>query len=296
MRVFLTGATGFIGSRIVPELLAAGHRVLGLARSDAGAAALAAAGAEPHRGDLNDPASLAAAAAEAEAVIHCAFDHDFSNFAANCEKDGRNIAAMGEALVGTGKPFLITSGVGMGSPHGGGLAQEAVFNVDHPNPRTISERTGAALSARGVDVRIVRLPQVHDTQKQGLITPLIDIVRTNGVATYIGDGLNRWSAGHVLDVARLYVLALDRGAAGARYHAVAEEGITARAIAETIAEGLRAPVKSVKPHEAAAHFGWMSIFAGLDMAATSAWTRAQLGWRPTGPDLISDLRAMDYAA
>lgn len=294
MRVFLTGATGFIGSRIVPELLAAGHSVLGLTRSDAGAANLESAGAEAYRGDLNDPATLAAGAAQADAVIHTAFDHDFSNFVANCEKDGRNIAAMGEALLGTSKPFLITSGVGMGSPHGGGLAREDVFNLDHPNPRTISERTGAALSARGVDVRVIRLPQVHDTEKQGLITPLIEIERPQGYTAYVGEGLNRWSAGHVLDVAKLYVLALDKGVAGGRYHAVAEEGLTARAIAETLGAGLKVPVKSLGPEEAAGHFGWMAIFAALDMAASSAWTREALGWTPTGPGLIADLEAMDY--
>ncbi len=294
MRVFLTGATGFIGSRIVPELLAAGHQVLGLTRSEAGAEALTAAGAEAYRGDLNDPATLAAGAAQADAVIHTAFDHDFSNFVANCEKDGRNIDAMGAVLIGTTKPFLITSGVGMGAPHGGGLAREDVLNVDHPNPRTISERTGAALSDRGVDVRVIRLPQVHDTKKQGLITPLIEIERPQGYTAYLGAGLNRWSAGHVLDVAKLYVLALDKGAAGGRYHAVAEEAVTARAIAETLAAGLKVPVRSLSPDEAAAHFGWMTMFVGLDMAASSAWTREKLGWRPMGPGLIADLEAMDY--
>jgi nucleoside-diphosphate-sugar epimerase len=294
MRVFLTGATGFIGSRIVPELLAAGHQVLGLTRSDSGVAALTEAGVEAYRGDLNDPATLAAGAARADAVIHTAFDHDFSNFVANCEKDGRNIEAMGAVLVGTTKPLLITSGVGMGSPHGGGLAREDVLNLDHPNPRTISERTGAALSDKGVDVRVIRLPQVHDTEKQGLITPLIEIERSQGYTAYIGEGLNRWSAGHVLDVAKLYVLALDRGAAGSRYHAVGEEGVTARAISEALGAGLKVPVRSLSPDEAAGHFGWMGMFAGLDMAASSAWTRQTLGWTPTGPGLIADLEAMDY--
>jgi nucleoside-diphosphate-sugar epimerase len=294
MRIFLTGATGFIGSRIVPELLAAGHQVLGLTRSDTGAAALEAAGAQAHRGDLADPASLAAGAAQADAVIHTAFDHDFSNFLANCEKERVAIEAMGEVLVGTNKPIIITSGVGMGSPEGGGLAREDIFNLAHPNPRTISEVTGARLTERGVDVRIVRLPQVHDTVKQGLVTHLVAIERSQGRAAYVGDGQNRWSAAPVQDVARLYVLALDKGEAGARYHAVAEEAVTARDIAEAIGAGLKVPVVSLSPEEAPAHFGWMAMFTSLDMAASSEWTRKALGWTPTGRGLIADLQAMDY--
>jgi nucleoside-diphosphate-sugar epimerase len=182
----------------------------------------------------------------------------------------------------------------MGSPEGGGLAREDVFNLAHPNPRSISEVTGAAYADRGVDVRVVRLPQVHDTVRQGLITPLIEIERARGLAAYVGEGLSRWPAAPVLDVARLYVLALDKGVAGARYHAVAEEGVNARDIAEAIGAGLKIPVVSLAPDEAAAHFGWMTMFVGLDMAASSAWTRERLGWRPTGPGLIADLKAMDY--
>lgn len=294
MRVFLTGATGFIGSRIVPELLARGHGVLGLTRSDAGASALAAAGADVHRGDLEHPQTLAEGAARADAVIHCAFDHDFSNFVANCAKDVRVIEAMGEALKGTDKPLLITSGTGVGSPGPGELAREDVFDAGHPNPRIASELAGQELLAAGVNVSVMRLPQVHDPVKQGLITPLLDIIRRNGVAGYVGDGRNRWPAAHVSDVARLYVMAVERAQAGARYHAVAEEGITARAIAETLAEGLRIPAVSVSPEEVADHFGWMAMFVGLDMPASSAWTRETLGWKPSGPDLISDLKRMDY--
>lgn len=295
MRVFLTGATGFIGSRIVPELLAAGHEVVGLTRSDEGAASLLAAGAEVYRGSLEDPASLASGAAEAEAVIHTAFDHDFSNFVANCEKDGRVIAALGAVLKGSDRPLIITSGTGMGTPVAGGLAREDVFNLDHPNPRTISERTGQDLLDAGVNVSAMRLPQVHDTVRQGLISPYIDIARQKGFVAYVGDGGNRWPAAHVLDVARLYVSAVERGAAGARYHAVAEEGVSARAIAEVVAAGLDLPLVALKPEDAAAHFGWFAMFASLDMPASSVLTRRVLDWQPTGPDLLSDLRAMDYS-
>lgn len=296
MRVFLTGATGFIGSRIVPELRAAGHQVLGLTRSDAGAAALVAQGAEAHRGTLEDLDSLRAGADAADAVIHTAFDHDFTNFVANCEKDGRVIAAMGEALKGTGRPLLITSGTGMGNAVAGRPADEDVFAREHPNPRMISEQTGQKLLDAGVDVRVVRLPQVHDTAKQGLITPYIANAREKGLAAYVGEGANRWPAAHVLDVAKLYVLALDRGEKGARYNAVAEEGIAARTIAETVGTGLGLPVRSLTAEEAGRHFGWLSIFMGLDMLASSAKTRARLGWEPVGPGLVEDLERMDYSA
>lgn len=294
MRVFLTGATGFIGSRIVPELIGAGHQVLGLTRSDAGARILEAAGAKPYRGDIEDLDSLRAGAAQADAVIHTAFDHDFSNFVANCQKDGRVITAMGEVLKGSDRPLIITSGVGIGAGKPGAPALEKMLDRDHPNPRIASEEAAEALKVGGVDVRVVRLPQVHDTEKQGLISPLIDVARQKGVAAYVGDGANRWSAGHVTDVARLYRLALDKGEKNARYNAVAEEGVTAREIAEAVAQGLGVPAVSLAPEEAAAHFSWLGIFVGLDMAASSAWTREALGWSPEGPGLIADLRAMDY--
>lgn len=294
MRIFLTGATGFIGSRIVPELLGAGHQVLGLTRSDAGARMLEAAGVEPHRGDLEDLDSLRAGAGRADAVIHTAFDHDFSNFVANCEKDGRVIAALGECLKGTDRPLLITSGVGMGGGAPGRLATEDVLDLTHPNPRIASEQAGEALREAGVDVRVVRLPQVHDEVKQGLVSPLLDIARQKGFAAYLGEGANRLSAAHVLDVAELYRLALEKGERNARYNAVAEEGVSAREIAEALGAGLKAPVVSLTPEEAPAYFGWMAIFAGLDMAASSERTRRALGWTPEGPGLIEDLRAMDY--
>lgn len=296
MRIFLTGATGFIGSRIVPELLAAGHHVLGMTRSDAGAHVLASAGAEVHRGHLEDLDSLRSGAAKADAVIHTAFDHDFSNFVANCEKDRQAIKAIGSALAGSGRPLLITSGTGMGTAKPGKPATEDVFNTEHPNPRSASEIAGAEMLAEGVAVSVVRLPQVHDTVKQGLISPLIAIARAKGVSAYIGEGLNRWPAAHVLDVARLYRLAIEKCEPGARYHAVAEEGIRVRDIAEVIGAGLGVPVRSISPSDAGDHFGWLAGFVGMDLLASSAWTREVLEWLPSGPSLLEDLSRMDYSA
>ena len=294
MRVFLTGATGFIGSKIVPELLSAGHQVLGLTRSDAGAQALAKAGAEAHRGDIEDLDSLRRGAAVCEAVMHTAFDHDFANFVANCDKDRRVIEALGATLSGSERPLVITSGTGMGSGDHGQPASEDVFNRAYPNPRKASELAGAALSASGINVVVVRLPQVHDRVKQGLISPLVELAREKGVSAYVGDGRNRWPAAHVLDVARLYRLALEKREAGARYHAVDEEGVPAREIAEVIGRGLKVPVTALPPEKAAGHFGWLAAFIGLDMPASSASTRERLGWSPTGPGLISDLERMNY--
>ena len=296
MRVFLTGATGFVGSHIVPDLIQAGHEVLGLTRSDAGAKQLAAADAKAHRGDLEDLDSLRRGAAAADGVIHCAFDHDFSNFAANCEKDRRVIEAIGSALEGSDRPLVITSGTGMGSAGPGRPALEDIFDTSHPNPRSASEIAGNAMLAAGVNVSVVRLPQVHDTRKQGLITPLVEIARRTGVSAYVGDGGNRFPAAHVTDVARLYRCALERGEAGARYHAVAEDGIPVRDIAEVLGVGLNVPVVSIALDEAMAHFGWLGMFAGMDLWASGAKTQAKLDWHPTGPGLIADLEAMDYAA
>lgn len=294
MRVFLTGATGFIGSHVIPELLGRGHQVLGLTRSDNGARQLEAAGADIYRGDLEKPETLASGAAVADAVIHCAFDHNFSTFFENTKKDYRNIVAMGEALEGTQKPILITSGVGVGTPLKGGPATEDVLNPRHANPRIATELAGATLTARNIDVRTIRLPQVHDTTKAGLITPLLAEARRAGAVAYVGEGQTRWSAAHVSDVAKLYVLALERGEPGARYHASVEEGVPARAIAEAIGKGAELPVRSIAANEVEEYFGWMAPFAALDMIASSTWTRARLGWEPTGPDLLSDLAAMDY--
>ena len=295
MRVFLTGATGFIGSRIVPELLAAGHQLVGLTRSDAGAQSLSAAGADMHRGTLEDLESLRAGAADAGAVIHTAFDHDFANFVANCAKDRRAIEAIGDTLKHSDRPFIITSGTGAGDAGRGQPATEDVFNPDHPNPRLASEFAGIAMLEAGVDVRVMRLPQVHDTVKQGLVSPYIETSREKRVAAYVGDGANCWPAAHVLDVAKLYVLALDKGEKGARYHAVAEEGIPAREIAEVVGAGLGVPVVSLSPDEAPQHFGWFAMFASLDLRASGAWTQKKLGWTPVGPGLITDLQHMNYA-
>ena len=294
MRIFLTGATGFIGSRIVPELINAGHQVLGLTRSDAGAKSLAAAGADVHRGDIEDLQSLRRGAAMSDGVIHTAFDHDFSNFVANCEKDRRVIEAIGSELIGSNRPFVITSGTAMGSAGPGQPSTEDVFDTTHANPRKASEEAGIYVAAQGVNVSVVRLSQIHDTVKQGLVSPLIEIARERGCSAYVGDGLNRWPAAHVSDVARLFRLALEKAEAGSRYHAVAEEGISLRSIAEVIGQGLKVPVVSLATEEVQAHFGFMAMFAGLDLSASSAQTRKRLGWHPSGPGLIPDLEGTRY--
>src|SRR5579863_9974339 len=297
MKVFVTGATGFIGYTTVQELIKAGHQVLGLARSEAGAQSLIAAGAGVHRGNLEDMESLRSGAAQADGVIHLAFDHsafgqDFSKFAEVCEKDKRAIEALGSALIGSDRPLLITSGTGMGNAAPGQSATEDHFDASHPNPRKGSEVAGASVARRGVNASAVRLPQVHDTVKQGLITYAVQVAREKRVSAYIGEGLNRWPAAHVLDVARLYRLALEKHEAGSRYNAVAEQGISTREIAEVIGRGLQAPVVSISQEEAQAHFGWLAMFVGFDMPASSAQTRRRLGWRPTGPGLIADLEQM----
>ncbi|MGI4811965.1 MAG: SDR family oxidoreductase [Janthinobacterium lividum] len=289
MRIFLTGATGFIGSALVPELIKAGHQVLGMARSDAGAQALVQAGAAVHRGTLEDLDSLRSGAAQADGVIHTAFDHDFSRFVENCEKDKRAIAALGAALAGSDRPLLITSGTGVGSGTHGEPATENVFNGSHPNPRIASEVAGNALLEHGVNVSVMRLPQVHNPFKQGLIAPLIDIAREKGVVAYVGEGLNRWPAVHLSDAARLYRLAIEAHERGARFHAVGEEGVSSREICQALGRGMNLPVVSLAPEEAAAHFGWMAMFVGMDMPASSAYTQARLGWHPTGPTLVADL-------
>ncbi|WP_144113257.1 SDR family oxidoreductase [Paraburkholderia sp. BCC1886] len=295
MRIFLTGATGFIGSTLVPELIAAGHQVLGMTRSDAGAQALEKAGAEVHRGTLEDPASLQRGAEQADAVIHTAFDHDFTRFVENCEKDKRAINALGAALAGSDRPLVITSGTGMGGGKPGEPASEDNFDASHGNPRIVSEITGNALLESGINLSVLRLPQVHNPYKQGLISPLVGIAREKGVVGYVGEGRNRWPAGHVSDVARLYRLAVEAGKAGARYHAVGEEGVASRDIAEALGRALGLPVVSIAPDEAPAHFGWMAMFVGMDMPASSALTQARLNWHPVGPGLISDLDQARFA-
>ena len=293
MRVFVTGATGFIGSAVVADLIEAGHQVLGLTRSEAGAKALAAAGAEVHRGSLEDLESLKRGAVESDGVIHTAFNHDFATYVANCEDDRAVIEALGSSLVGSKRPFVVTSGTGMGASEPGQPARES----DPPAravdvPRAASEEAAVAVEAKGVNVSIVRLPQVHDTEKQGLVSPAIEAAREKGVSAYIGDGANRWPAAHRFDTARLYRLALEKAEPGARYHAVAEEGIAMRDIAEAISRRWGMPAVSITEEEAFSHFGWLGMFASLDVPASSRQTREQLNWSPTGPSLIADLEAM----
>jgi len=294
MRVFLTGATGFIGTAIVRELLAAGHQVLGLARSDKSAKSLIAAGAQVHRGDVEDLESLRNGAASSDGVIHTAFNHDFSKFAANCEIDRRAIEALGAALAGSDRPLLVTSGTALVAP--GRLATEDDVPASNPAsfPR-VSEETAAVLAAHGVRASVVRLPQVHDTVKQGLVTYMIALAREKGVSAFVGEGLNRWPAVHRLDAAHLYRLALEKGSTGARYHAVAEEGVPLREIADAIGRGLNVPVVAKSSAEAAQHFGFLGFFVGVDCPASSAQTQERLGWRPTKqPGLIDDLDQMHY--
>ena len=292
MRVFVTGATGFVGSHVVKEFIAAGHKVLGLARSEAGAQALAATGVDVQRGVLEDVSSLRGGAAASDAVVHLAFIHDFSKFQENCEIDKHAIEALGSVLAGSNRPLIVTSGTaGLAAP-GQVATEDYVVPPDFPFPR-VSEQT--ALSLKGVNASVMRLPQVHDTIKQGLVTYLIAVAREKGVSAYVGEGRNRWAAAHVSDVARLYRLALEKHEAGAKYHAVAEEGVPMRDIAEAIGRGVKVPVKSISAEEASAHFGWLAMFAARDLLASSEKTRKKLGWNPTGPGLIADLERLDVS-
>jgi nucleoside-diphosphate-sugar epimerase len=295
MRVFVTGATGFVGSATVKELIGAGHTVLGLTRSDAGAAALAESGAEVHRGTLEDLDSLRQGAAAADGVIHTAFIHDFTQFAANCEIDRLAIGAMGEALAGTGKPLIVTSGTAMLAP-GGVATEDTVLPAGSPLPR-VSEQAGLALATQGVRAMAIRLPpSVHGAGDHGFVPTLIGLAREKGVSAYIGEGANRWSAVHRFDAARAYRLMLEKGLAGVRYHAIAEQGLLFRDIAGVIGRQLGLPVVSKTPEEAGEHFGIFAMFAGMDAAASSEKTRAQLGWAPTGPGLIADMEQAGYFA
>jgi len=290
MRVFVTGATGFVGSAVVQELISAGHQVLGLARSEEGARSLAAAGAAVHRGDLTDLESLRSGAAMSDGVIHTGFIHDFSKFKESCELDRHVIEAMGAALAGSDRPLVITSAIGILAPGRLGLEETPASSSDTKNPRVATEETAAAVAANGVHVSIVRLPpSVHGDGDHGFVPMVINVAREKGVSAYVGEGLNRWSAVHRPDVARLYRLVLEKGAAGARYHAVAEEGVPFREIATVIGRRLNVPVVAKTHEEAAGHFGWFAHFMGLDVPASSQRTREQLGWEPTGPGLIADI-------
>ena len=292
MRVFLTGATGLIGSALVPELLDAGHQVLGLTRSDLGAQTLLAAGAEVCRGDLEDLENLQRNAARSDGVIHCAFNHDDENFEESGKIEKNAIAALGGALAGSARPLLVSSGLGLPSP-----TRPVTEDVDAPavstSPRS-PEQAAHALRLQGVNVTIVRVPQVHNAVKQGLITTLVAVARQKRVSAYVAEGVNCWPAAHVTDVARLYRLALEKGEPS-RYHAVAEEGIPLRDIAAAIGLGLKVPVVSISPEEAPNHFGRIGGYAGLDLSASSAITQQRLGWLPRGPGLMEDLDKMRYS-
>lgn len=290
MRVFLTGATGFIGSALVPELIGAGHEVLGLARSDAGSQALARVGAQVHFGSLDDSESLRAGAANVDAVIHTAFDHDFANFAMHCERDRRVIEALGSVLAGTARPLIITSVTGIAAIHPGAVAKEDDPPVSvELHPRASSEEAARVVAKLGCRVLVMRMPQVHDQRKQGLWTYLMQTAREKGVSAYIGDGLNRWPAAHVHDTAQLYRLALENGHADGVYHAVAEEGVSMRDIAGAIGQRLKVPVVSLPSDKAQQHFGWLARVVELNLPASSEKTRQDLGWHPKHPGMVSDL-------
>jgi nucleoside-diphosphate-sugar epimerase len=294
MRILVTGAPGFIGSALVPELMQAGHQVLGLTRSEAGAEKLRGAGAEVLHGNIEDLDSLREGASRTDGVIHLAFNHDFSQFQKNVDNDHKAILAIGEVLIGSNRPFVVTSGTGIAANVDDKPSTEN-SPTSSRNPRAASEAAAKELTARGVNTSVVRLPQVHDTRKQGLVPYLLAVARAKGVSAYIGDGSNRWPAAHVSAVARLYRLAFEKAEPGAIYHAVDEEGVPMKAIAEAHGRGLKIPVVSIKPEEAEAHFGWLAHFAVHDMPSSSAITRQKLSWKPSGPGLIADLDGMDYA-
>jgi nucleoside-diphosphate-sugar epimerase len=292
MKVFVTGATGCIGSAIVQELINAGHKVLGLARSDAGAKSLAAAGAEVHRGDLKDLDSLRTGSVAADAVIHAGFIHDWSNYAAAAETDRQAIEALGTALAGSERLLIVTSGTLLAQRKGPLATEEDAPNPNFPRR---SEEVALEMTERGSRVCIVRLPpSVHGEGDHGFVPGLVGIAREKGVSAYVGDGLNRWPAVHRLDAARLYRLVLEKGSAGDRYHAVADEGVPVREIADVIGRRLNVPVISKAPGEAAGHFGWLGNFFGFDGPASSRQTRERLGWHPTGPGLIADVDQAHY--
>ena len=294
MKIFVTGDTGFIGSAIVNELVAAGHTVLGLARSDKAAASLAAAGATVHRGSLDDLESLRSGAAASDGVIHTAFIHDLANYGPAAEADRRAIETLGTALVGSDRPLIVTSGTLLAQRQGPLATENDAHNPNFPRK---SEDAVLALASRGVRASVMRLPpSVHGQGDHGFVPQLISIAREKGASAYPGDGLNRWPAVHRLDAAHLYRLALEHGSTGATYHGVADEGVPVRDIAAVIGRRLNLPVVSKSSEEAANHFGWIALFFGIDGPASSAQTQQQLGWRPTQPGLIPDLDQPHYFA
>ena len=293
MRIFVTGATGFIGSALVPELIQAGHQVLGLTRSQDGANRLSAAGAEVLHGNLEDLDSLRKGATDSEGVIHLAFSHDFSQFEKNAADERKAITALGEVLEGSDRPFVVTSGTAIAANVDGKPSTEA-GPTSSWNPRAGLETVVKEFTERGVKTSIVRLAQIHDPHKQGLVPYFLAVTRQTGVSAYLGDGSNRWPAAHVTDTARLYRLAFEKAEPGAIYHAVGEQGVTMKAIAEAHGRGLNLPVVSIKPEHVESHFGWLATFAKMDMPSSSTLTQQKLNWKPVGPDLITDLDGMDY--
>ncbi|AEV96898.1 3-beta hydroxysteroid dehydrogenase [Niastella koreensis] len=294
MRIFVTGATGFVGTAIVQELLNAGHQVLGLARSEASGQKLTDAGADVHRGDLEDLDSLRSGTAKADGVIHAGFIHDFTRFPEVCQVDKIAIETIGHVLAGSNRPFIVTSGTALVSP--GRLATEDIIPVFNPAWPRVSEQTADTVAALGVRAASVRLsPSVHgDADKHGFIPILVNIAKEKGVSGYIGEGLNHWNAVHRLDAARLFRLALENATPATRYHAAADEAITVKSIAEAIGKQLNLPVVSIAPEAAAAHFGWFAQMAAIDCPASSMWTQAQLSWRPGQPSLLEDIEKGIY--
>ena len=293
MRVFVTGAAGFIGTETTRELIANGHQVVGLARSEANVGTLKQLGAEVHRGSLQDLDSLRSGARDSDGVIHLAFIHDFTKFAENGAIDKTAIEAMGDVLEGTNKPFIVTSGTGLIAP--GVLITEEMRRDSSPHVPRVSEQAGLAYASRGVRAMTIRLPQVHGADgKAGLISYLLELARQKGSAAYVGEGTERWAAAHRQDVARLYRLALEKGAADGIYHAVGEEGVPMRQVIEIIGRALNVPVVSIKIEQAGEYYGPLARFAGLDMPASSALTQQRLGWTPTGIGLIADIGKPGY--